>query len=149
MKVSLSKNKITTFQKVFVTVLIISLLMIVIAPFFGKTSPVESNQPKYVDSIGYVDFKDYRSFPNQKNVLFFKANWCSSCSVAEENIISEMRSIPTYLTIYKVDFEKEVALREKYGVTSQHTFVQVDHIGNALKVWKDSYTIQSIIDELV
>lgn len=149
MKLSFSKNKISTFQRVFISVVLLSVLMIVVAPLFGKTSNNQPESPQYLDSIGYIDYKDFRSFPNTKNVLFFKANWCSSCSVAEDNIISEMRSIPTYLTIYKVDFERETALREKYGVSTQHTFVQVDHMGNALKIWKDSYTIQSILDELV
>jgi len=97
----------------------------------------------------YINYSSTIKFLNSKNVLFFKANWCSTCTVADENLSKNIASIPPDLTIYKVDFEKESTLRSKYGVTTQHTFVQIDNDGHELKKWVGSYTINEIVSELM
>jgi thioredoxin-related protein len=47
--------------------------------------------------------------------------------------MSEISQIPENLQILNVDYDSNIALREKYGVTSQHTFVLVDRNGNKIK----------------
>ncbi len=156
MEIKISKNKISLFFKILITSIILLAVLAFFLPFIEKdassfdNSNVNSNG--YIDNLGYVNYSPaIKSFSNKKNVLFFKANWCSTCTTADLNFQKELqnKSIPNYLTIYKVDFEKDVALKQKYGVTLQHTFVQVDNNGNELKKWIGSYTIDEVLKEIV
>lgn len=71
-------------------------------------------------------------------VLFFNAKWCPDCQRANKNFQSQ--PIPDGLTILSVDYDKYTDLKKKYGVTYQHTFVQVDANGNQIKKWSASST---------
>lgn len=81
-------------------------------------------------------------------VLFFHASWCPSCRGVDSSIQSNLGSIPKDLTILKADYDKEVDLKKKYGVTTQHTFVQVDKDGNMLKKWSGGSTLESILSQV-
>lgn len=81
-------------------------------------------------------------------VLFFKASWCPSCRAADADIKKNMSNIPANLTILEVDYDKSADLKKKYGVTSQHTFVQVDKDGNMIKKWSGGNTLNSVISEV-
>lgn len=82
-------------------------------------------------------------------VLFFNAEWCSTCKVARDNIESDLAGIPSDLTIVVVDFDTANDLRQQYGVTVQHTFVQVDSDGNELAKWSGSVTADEIAQNTV
>jgi thiol-disulfide isomerase/thioredoxin len=82
-------------------------------------------------------------------VLFFNAEWCSTCKKARDNIEASLASIPADLTIVVVDFDTANDLRQKYGVTVQHTFVQVDADGNELAKWSGSVTADEIAQNTV
>ena len=64
-------------------------------------------------------------------VLFFHAEWCPSCRNLERDI--NANSVPDNVHILKVDYDEETALKQKYGVTRQHTLVVVDSAGNEVK----------------
>jgi thiol-disulfide isomerase/thioredoxin len=70
-----------------------------------------------------------------KTVLFFHASWCPTCRTADADITKNAATIPAGATILKVDYDKEVALKQKYGVTSQHTFVEIDASGTLVEKW--------------
>ncbi len=70
-----------------------------------------------------------------KTVLFFYASWCPTCRTADADIVKNVATIPAGATILKVDYDKEVALKQKYGVTSQHTFVEIDSTGALVEKW--------------
>lgn len=70
-----------------------------------------------------------------KTVLFFHAGWCPTCRTADADIVKNVATIPAGVTILKVDYDAEVALKQKYGVTTQHTFVEVDSKGAMLQKW--------------
>ena len=95
----------------------------------------------------YENSKD--RFVDSDVVLFFNANWCSTCKIARDNIEGNLDSIPSNLAIVVVDFDKETDLRKKYGVTIQHTFVQIDKDGNELTKWSGSVTAEEIAEETV
>jgi thiol-disulfide isomerase/thioredoxin len=86
---------------------------------------------------------------NSDNVIFFAASWCPTCRGLDRAINSELNSIPANLTILKADYDSEIELRQKYGVTYQHTLVQVDANGNLLKKWNGGQDIASIVSQLL
>lgn len=67
-------------------------------------------------------------------VLFFHAAWCPICRNADAQLTAWYQTHPYPLSVYKVDYDTATELKQRYGVTYQHTFVQVDGQGNALKV---------------
>lgn len=81
-------------------------------------------------------------------VLFFHASWCPSCKSVDADIKANMAHIPSDLTILDIDYDKSSDLKKKYGVTSQHTFVQVDAQGNLIKKWLGSPTLAAVVLEL-
>lgn len=81
-------------------------------------------------------------------VLFFHAEWCPSCKGTDRDLSAKSDDIPEGLTILKLDYDQETELKKKYGVTSQHTFVQVDAQGNELKQWLGSATLEDIQSEV-
>lgn len=96
----------------------------------------------------YIEYSSSALTSNQ-NVIFFAASWCPTCRRLDQAINSELDSIPGNLTILKADFDSEIELRQKYGVTYQHTLVQVDENGTLLKKWNGGNDVASIIKELI
>lgn len=72
---------------------------------------------------------------NGKVVLFFHAPWCPSCVAYDKKITQNTIMVPENVLLMKTDYDTNMELRKKYGVTSQHTFVQVDENGNLIKKW--------------
>jgi thioredoxin 1 len=101
----------------------------------------------------YITLADFEASPESYAagdiVLFFNASWCSTCKEARENFEAEAATIPAGLTIVSVDFDDSDELRQKYGVTIQHTFVQVDADGNELAKWNGSVTADEITKQTV
>ena len=81
-------------------------------------------------------------------VLFFHASWCPSCRALNSNIESNLKSIPESVTILKTDYDKETELKKKYGVTYQHTLVQVDKDGKLIKKWSGGGTLDSLLSQI-
>lgn len=81
-------------------------------------------------------------------VLFFKASWCPSCRAVDANIKANLSKIPSDVVILEVDYDNSTELKKKYGVTSQHTFVQVDKDGNLIKKWLGGSTLADVTAEI-
>lgn len=81
-------------------------------------------------------------------VLFFHAAWCPTCRATDDDIAAREGEIPSDLTILKVDYDSSSDLIQKYGVTTQHTFVQVDSEGNEINQWSGSATLDDIVENL-
>lgn len=80
-----------------------------------------------------------------KAVLFFRASWCPTCKTLDADIRAHLNEIPAGFTILNVDYDNSSALKQKYGVTYQHTLVQVDAQGNRIVKWDSSPTLADII----
>ena len=121
----------------------------------AETAPAETGSAETAPAGAgaYIDFADYEAnkaaYDSTDVVLFFNAAWCSTCKVARDNIESDLSAIPSDLTIVLVDFDSAQDLRKKYGVTVQHTFVQVDPAGNELAKWASSLTAEEIAKNTV
>lgn len=83
-----------------------------------------------------------------KVVLFFHASWCPTCRALNSDIEASMTEIPGDVTILKTDYDTETELKKKYGVTTQHTLVQVDKDGNMLTKWSGGSTLESLTSKL-
>ncbi len=70
-----------------------------------------------------------------RRVLFFHASWCPTCKVADAEFEKNASAIPEGVVVYKTDYDTHAELKKKYGVTYQHTFVQLDGQGNVVKKW--------------
>lgn len=83
-----------------------------------------------------------------KVVLFFRAAWCPTCRALDADIKARLSEIPQGVTILDVDYDNSGDLKKKYGVTYQHTLVQVDQSGNQLKKWSNSPTLTTLVSEI-
>lgn len=81
-------------------------------------------------------------------VLFFHASWCPSCRALNADIEKNASVIPAGTTILKTDYDKETELKKKYGVTSQHTLVQVDKDGNLIKKWSGGSKLENLLSQI-
>jgi thiol-disulfide isomerase/thioredoxin len=78
-------------------------------------------------------------------VLFFRASWCPGCRALNADITKNIESGPAGLTILDVDYDAATALRQQYGVTTQHTLVQVAADGTLIKKWSGGSTLASVV----
>lgn len=81
-------------------------------------------------------------------VLFFHATWCPTCKQLADDIRANIDQVPTDVRILLVDYDTATDLKQKYGVTLQHTLVQVDSAGNALGTWNGTPTLDELLSQL-
>ena len=80
-------------------------------------------------------------------VLFFNASWCPTCKATVESLDSA--GVPAGLTVVSVDYDAATDLKKRYGVTVQHTFVQVDGQGNQLAKFSGAPSGEAIASQTV
>lgn len=95
------------------------------------------NVQKYIAySSGILD-----SLKEKRRVLYFYANWCPTCKVANEDFLSNQDKIPQDAVVIRTNYndantdQEEKDLAKKYGITYQHTFVYIDGKGNEITKW--------------
>ncbi|MEZ4180073.1 MAG: thioredoxin family protein [Candidatus Doudnabacteria bacterium] len=71
----------------------------------------------------------------KKVVLFFHAIWCPDCKAADAAFKANADQIPANTVVFKTDYDNNSDLKTKYGVTTQHTFVQIDQNLNKITAW--------------
>ena len=98
-------------------------------PMMEKDTMIKE-ESKMMKPTGYMNYdaiKVKEALANgQKVALFFAANWCPSCRVLDGAINANLSSIPQNTLIVKVDYDTSDAMKQKYGVTTQHTTVLID-----------------------
>ncbi len=105
------------------------------------------------DKQGAGTYEDYTASKlawakDGKVILFFKASWCPTCQAVDKDILAHLGNIPSKTYILKVDYDTSAELKKKYGVTYQHTFVQVDANGTMIKKWSGSPTLTALTAEI-
>lgn len=126
----------------------------VTTPTTGSSDAPDANRDKrnaeaaapggYISQVNYE--KESGSLQGSDVVLFFNATWCPTCQEADENLSSAQ--FPDGLTVVSVDYDSNEALRDRYGVTTQHTFVVVDPDGNAVKKFTGASDVAEIQENL-
>lgn len=83
---------------------------------------------------------------SKKRVLYFYANWCPICRPADADFKANESKIPDDVVVIRVNYndsdtdDEEKALAQKYGITYQHTFVQIDENGEEVAKWNGGDT---------
>lgn len=81
-----------------------------------------------------------------RRVLFFYASWCPTCIPADADFTKNISMLPSDVTLIRVNYNDpdtdadEKALATKYGITYQHTYVQIDAEGNEVVKWNGGAT---------
>ena len=93
-----------------------------------KTAAVASPSGKY----SQYSVTNLAQNASGTNIIFFHAPWCPACRAIESEINANLNKLPEGFQILKADFDTSTALKQKYGITQQSTFVKVDKDGNKL-----------------
>lgn len=86
------------------------------------------------------------SAESTRRILFFYANWCPTCIPTNADFEKNVAMIPKDVTVIRVNYNdpdtdaEEKALATKYGITYQHTFVQIDKDGKVVTKWNGGMT---------
>lgn len=80
--------------------------------------------------------------------LFFHASWCPTCRAEEKLIQENLSSFPKGFTILKADYDKETALKKKYGITMQSIVVVFDKTGKEIGRVGDFSSIEKLTNLL-
>ncbi|MDQ3123640.1 MAG: thioredoxin family protein [bacterium] len=108
-------------------------------------TPINSINNEQMGAGSYREYSEEAlAEASGSKLLFFHAPWCPQCRALEQDIQS--KGVPEGQTIFKVDYDSNQALRQKYGVTIQTTFVLVNDQGELSKkfVAYDDPTLQSV-----
>jgi thioredoxin 1 len=109
-------------------------------------SDAMASEGAWIDQATYeADLASYHAAGDV--VLFFNATWCPTCQAAVKSLDAD--GTPAGLTVVRVDYDDNTELKKKYGVTYQHTFVQVDESGSELTKFTGSRTGAEIASNTV
>ena len=72
---------------------------------------------------------------NGRAVLFFYADWCPTCRAADAEYKANPAGIPADVTILQVNYDTATALKQKYNIVYQHSYIQVDGSGRQVTRW--------------
>lgn len=111
----------------------------------SATSHSDSASQSYITYDQYQASKD--KYADSKVVLFFNAKWCPACRAINEALTSDPGKIPAKTTVVSVDYDQHTDLRQRYGVATQHTFVQIDTNGEKTRQWV-STSVDALLKEL-
>jgi thiol-disulfide isomerase/thioredoxin len=113
----------------------------------GATAPV-TNDRYQVFSPGVLE-----KTAQTRRVLFFYANWCPTCRPVDKNLTDQMAQLPEDVTVIRVNYndtqtdQAEKDLAKKYGITYQHTFVQIDEQGSEVAKWNGGQ-LEELLEKL-
>lgn len=102
-----------------------------------EKTDVKMNDSRYVEYTKVV----LDNASSNRRVLFFYASWCPTCRPTDVNLRENTDKIPEDVTIVRVNYndpetdQEEKDLTKKYGITYQHTFVQIDSTGKEITKW--------------
>jgi thioredoxin 1 len=101
----------------------------------AMTGPVMS-APAFPRKVNFTDLDTAAAFAKRgPAVLFFAASWCPTCQAALKDLDENGARLARDITVILVDYDSSAALQAKFGVKSQHTFVQIDASAKKVASW--------------
>lgn len=107
-----------------------------------QSMPSASNEPGM-----FIEYAE-TSLTEGTNLIFFAADWCPTCQTLKRDINANLGNIPANVTILEADYDSETDLRREYGVTLQHTLVEVDSEGNLIQKWTGGNTLDALLERV-
>ncbi len=110
----------------------------IIEPENSMMMMVQDKQSQDKTSEPFIDYQNFEQAKmiarEAQTVLFFYASWCPTCRKAREEFINRQNEFKN-INLILVDYDNSTNLQKKYGVTYQHTFVQINENGDVLAKW--------------
>lgn len=117
-----------------------------------STEPSQPAQQQPTELGAYITYSDYTgskaTYDKGKVVYFFNAKWCPTCQALTKDITANISNIPAGITIVSVDYDQYTDLKKQYGVTYQHTLVEVAKNGTQIKKWSGSPTLSALVSKI-
>lgn len=110
-----------------------------------QSAPVQEAGTKRPGTYEAYDPAKFVLAKDGKVVLFFNASWSKTSKQLDKELKDNTSKLPNNFTIMSVDYNKNTALRKKYNVPFENTFVQVDENGVAVNSWSGSEDMAEII----
>lgn len=149
-------------NKIIVVLILVVALGLGAVIFIPNQRPQKSSEEKKIEKSS-VDQVDSRYLVYSKNlfdqsaekrrVLYFYANWCPICKPADEDFKANSEKIPEDVILIRVNYndsdtdQEEKDLAKKYGITYQHTFVQIDQESKEVVKWNGG-AIEELLENL-
>lgn len=131
-------------KNIILSIIAIVIIIIWVKFFMNQQSPSRS-EIKFTGN--YMSYESWSWMINSQKVtiLDFYAPWCPSCRSTSSNIYTQASQIPNNLQILNVDYDSNQDLRQKYWVTSQHTFVLIDKNWNLIDKTQNISSVSDLI----
>jgi thiol-disulfide isomerase/thioredoxin len=112
--------------------------------------PSQTDQSLVAQNNRYQNYSEgaFTAAQDQRRVLFFYAPWCPTCRPLNQQLSENTNQIPEDVVIFRTNYDTSTKLKNQYGVTYQHTFVQVDRDGNKLKIWNGG-NLQDLLENIL
>jgi thiol-disulfide isomerase/thioredoxin len=115
--------------------LVLALATSVAAPVFAD-DPAAATAPAPAQVVSFETEAQLASLAAKgTTVVFFYAAWCPDCRATVTELNARWDKVRPGLTLVIADYDKEQALKAKFGVTYQDTFVLLDKAGKGVEVW--------------
>ena len=83
----------------------------------------------------------------EKSLLFFYAPWCPYCRANDARLSAWYETEDIVINTYKVNYDAEKALRERFGVATQDTYILLSGTGQVLEM--TSFPSESMLRDLL
>ncbi len=108
----------------------------VAVPAYAGEAPLAATATAPAQVVSFKDETQLKALAAKgTTVVFFYAAWCPNCRATVGELKQRWDDVRPGLTLVIADYDTERALKAKYGVTYQDTFVLLDAKGNGVTVW--------------
>lgn len=124
------------FMRPLLRLLLTSLLLLLpatIAPAFAEDAAVTAPASQVLSYEGDAQLAELAA--KGTTVVFFYAAWCPNCRATVTELNARWDEVNPGLSLVIADYDKEQALKARFGVTYQDTFVLLDKDGNGVELW--------------
>ena len=116
--------------------LLTSLLLLLpatILPAFAEEAAVAAPASQVLSYEGDAQLAELAA--KGTTVVFFYAAWCPNCRATVTELNARWDEVNPGLTLVIADYDKEQALKARFGITYQDTFVLLDKDGEGVEIW--------------
>ncbi len=110
----------------------------------GTCEPIEEPQESNAEYLELNTENLEIYLGKRKIALFFHADWCPSCRTANTEIAENIKTFPNDTVVLKANFDTETKLREKFGITQQHSVVIINKKNEVVQKLAYGFTIDQL-----